>query len=128
MSLNSHPAKWSEVRINNWTELLNELHSSKLIPPADISGGHRRSPFVFRGMSSESWPLETSIERLGTSPEKIERPALRAFGKYAPRGTFERDSDWECLAVSQHNGLPTRCLDWTAAPLIVRVVPRQPAQ
>ena len=73
---------------------------------------------MFRGMSDASWNLMTSLERLGTPPDRIEQPALRAFGKYAPAGTYSRQSEWERLAVAQHNGLPTRALDWTASPLI----------
>jgi hypothetical protein len=69
-------------------------------------------------MSDASWKLETGLERLGSVPQEIEGPSLRAFKKYAPVGTFDRNSEWECLAVAEHNGLPTRLLDWTVSPLI----------
>jgi FRG domain-containing protein len=73
---------------------------------------------VFRGLADASWSLMTSLERLGPPPDKIEEPALRAFGKYLPAGTFLHQSEWERIAVAQHNGLPTRVLDWTVSPLI----------
>jgi hypothetical protein len=69
-------------------------------------------------MSVATWPLRTSLERLGTRPEDVEVPLLRSFRKYAPRGAFAENSDWEALAVAQHNGLPTRVLDWSVSPLI----------
>ncbi|MEI7725060.1 MAG: FRG domain-containing protein [Bacteroidota bacterium] len=40
------------------------------------------------------------------------------FRKYALSGTFKNNSFWEILSVAQHNGLPARCLDWSASPLI----------
>jgi len=112
------PNPWNEVFVNTWEELLSALHSTNLIPRQADQGGHRRSPFVFRGMSKATWSLETSLERLGSSPTMVEEPILRSFLKYAPLGTVSLESEWERLAVAQHNGLPTRVLDWTISPLI----------
>lgn len=109
---------WRETRVNDWAGLLTALHGPGLIPVQPGQGGHYRSPYVFRGMSDSTWPLKTSLERLGTPPDKVEQPLLRAFRKYAPRGAFAEDSDWEALSVAQHNGLPTRVLDWSVSPLI----------
>lgn len=118
MSSNAHPTGWADVPVNTWDELLAATHSSNLVPVQAKLGGHRRSPFVFRGMSSADWPLQTSLERLGSPPEKVEQAALRAFGKYAPTGTVSLKAEWDRLAVAQHNGLPTRVLDWTVSPLV----------
>lgn len=110
--------KWSEVRVESWNDLLNELHSPKIIPEQKSQGGHRRSPYVFRGMGKASWLLETSIQRLKSPPKKVEFPLLRAFSKYALTDTITWNSEWEKVSVAQHNGLPTRVLDWTVSPLI----------
>src|SRR4051794_32356760 len=109
---------WKETPVNDWKGLLNALHGPSLIPVQEGQGGHFRSPYVFRGMSVSSWPLQTSLERLGTPPDRVEHALLRSFRKYAPRGAFTEDSDWEVLSVAQHNGLPTRVLDWSVSPLI----------
>src|SRR5438034_1121586 len=81
------PAVWREDTVTNWDKLVCTLHTCEMIPNQSNQGGHRRSPFVFRGMSNASWPLKTSLERLGSPPQKVEQPALRAFGRYAPVGT-----------------------------------------
>lgn len=110
---------WDEIHVRSWDELIKVLHSPRIVKSRGTTdGGHRRSPYVFRGMSDATWQLVTSLERLGSAPADIEGPALRGFSKYATTGTFRRNSDWERLAVAQHNGLPTRCLDWTVAPLV----------
>ena len=111
-------APWSEVVVESWEQLLGALHSPDIIPLQRRQGGHRRSPFMFRGMANAEWQLKTSLERLGTEPDSVEQPLLRAFRKYAPTGTFSHRSDWERLSVAQHNGLPTRVLDWTVSPLV----------
>ena len=112
------PPSANLVTVRSWHELIRELHAAEIIPTSDMAGGHHRSPFLFRGMSSVAWPLLTSLERLRSPPEKIEEAALRAFAKYSPMSTFQRHSEWERMAVAQHNGLPTRVLDWTASPLV----------
>lgn len=117
-NINTVQATWTEIMVDSWEKLIGELHSPVLIPFHEEQGGHRRSPFVFRGMSDASWALMTSLERLGTPPERVEQPLLRAFGKYARVGTLSRQSEWERLAIAQHNGLPTRVLDWTVSPFV----------
>lgn len=109
-----------ETPVKSWTALLDALHSDAVVPKEQTKqGGHYRSPYVFRGMSDSEWPLATSLERLKSPAVLIVEPALlRSFRKYAPRGTFARNSEWEALSVAQHNGLPTRLLDWSVSPLI----------
>jgi len=109
---------WEEVTVHDWAALLTELHKPAVIPQQKGQGGHFRSPYVFRGMSDATWPIQTSLERLGTWPTLVEDALIRSFRKYAPRGTFAENSEWEALAVAQHNGLPTRLLDWSISPLV----------
>jgi hypothetical protein len=108
-----------ELRVKNWKQLLGAVHSPNVVGLQERQGGRFRSNYVFRGMSDSGWSLMTSLARV-KSPNVtvVESALLRSFRKYAPRGTFARDSDWEALAVAQHNGLPTRLLDWSVSPLI----------
>lgn len=108
----------ADMRVTSWDELLQALHSPSLIQARPSEGNHLRSSFIFRGMSNSSWGLKTSLERLGSPPNAVERGLLRSFRKYSPAALFQRNSTWEILAVAQHNGLPTRLLDWTVSPLI----------
>lgn len=117
--------EWSklgvDVKVGTWEELISTLHGANLIPQRLSEGGHFRSPYVFRG-SDKTWPLNTSLQRLAKEdPSKIqllERALVRSFRKYASAGLFDDKSEWHVLAVGQHNGLPTRCLDWSSSPLV----------
>jgi len=111
-----------EIRVSSWLELIGVLHSESIVQLREGEGNHLRSPYVFRGMDDSSWGLETSLQRLPrtqtTQPKIVERSLLRSFRKYASSGSFDQQSEWYILAVGQHNGLPTRCLDWTTSPLV----------
>jgi hypothetical protein len=112
----------TETSVSSWPELVRELHSRDIIPVREDEGGHLRSPYVFRGADNAEWPLETSLVRLrGFMPSNsktVERSLIRSFRKYAHAGTFDDKSEWYVMAVAQHNGLPTRCLDWAASPFV----------
>lgn len=100
--------------VRSWDELNDVLyeHSWK-------AGIERfRSDFVYRGMPSARYTLETSLMRLGEGYDKLEQHMLRAFRRYGYRyATFE-DSIWNWLSLAQHHGLPTRMLDFTYSPYV----------
>jgi hypothetical protein len=108
--------------VRSWKQLVAELHSQEIVPVREDEGGHLRSPYVFRGTENAGWCLETSLVRLrGFEPSNsktVERSLIRSFRKYAQAGSFDNKSEWYVMAVAQHNGLPTRCLDWTTSPFV----------
>lgn len=103
----------NEYRPNSWTELIDLLYN---IPKNKFD--RFRSRFVYRGVADEAWGLETSLQRLGGKFDKLERPLLRNFKKYATPGTIPDANRWVQISVAQHHGLPTRLLDWTTSPQV----------
>jgi hypothetical protein len=96
------------------------------ITPADPSSetGHWRTGCVYHGSGDATWPLLTSLDRLGgvTPPHTkahLEAHVLRHFVRYArPYLSGRHTDEWELLMTAQHYGVPTRLLDWTYSPLI----------
>lgn len=104
----------TECRIETWCQLQDELFADSW----NDELGRYRSRFAFRGLSDASYPLRTTLSRLGGPYPVLERHLLRNFKKYAHRNVVESDSVWHWLSVAQHYGLPTRLLDWTYSPYI----------
>ncbi|WP_102796775.1 FRG domain-containing protein [Bowmanella denitrificans] len=77
-----------------------------------------RSPFVFRGLPDASFNLKTSLARLGGEYASLERHLLRNFRKYGHDSFDTTGPIWHWLTMAQHQGLPTRLLDWTYSPFV----------
>jgi FRG domain-containing protein len=90
----------------------------------DPRTGRRRDSGVYRGDPDATWPLLTSLDKLGgaKSPHTkagLEEHILRNFIRYSrPYFTHPPENEWEVLVAAQHHGLPTRLLDWTYSPLV----------
>jgi hypothetical protein len=104
----------NDIHISSWNELNDQLYEGSWKEGL----GRFRSSFAYRGMSSATYDLTTSLARLGGQAAQLEEHMLRAFRKYA-RGQVIPDSTiWNWLAVAQHHGMSTRLLDWTYSPLV----------
>lgn len=104
----------NEVRIDSWSELMEELY----IDSWDPGLMRFRSNYAFRGVASVDHILETSLMRLGGPYQDLEFHLLRNFKKYARVERSDRFSIWNWLVIAQHHGLPTRLLDWTFSPFV----------
>ena len=77
---------------------------------------------LFRGQSTDQ-PLLPRIARLAeargipfSEVTNIERQMLQRFRRESVPllGTVKAETDWELPSIAQHQGMPTRLLDWTA--------------
>lgn len=113
---------FKSTTVSSWDELINLMHSEQFTPKKSSEGNHYRSPYIFRGMDNADWNMQTSLERLDHKNDDtyllIENSLIRSFRKFAKDGLFDKQSEWYVLAVAQHNGLPTRCLDWSWSPMV----------
>jgi hypothetical protein len=107
-------ADLEDVRPRDWNELQRLLFENTWNP----SIARFRSNFVYRGMSDASFPLQTTLMRLGSDYRDLEFHLLRNFKKYARRDAVQENNEWNWLAVAQHHGLPTRMLDFTYSPYV----------
>ena len=95
-----------------WSEVYEALFADTFNPRTE----RYKSRYAFRGLSTDTYPLETSLMRLRGEFAEVEEHLLRQFSKYAYRYIPEEHNEWHWLSVAQHYGLPTRLLDWSYSP------------
>ena len=105
-----------EVRIQSVGDLMPLLTEQEYRRDLD----RYRSPYLYRGMPNVDFKMATSLSRNCKGLQKsLELAILNNFAKYAVREdpTVSRNI-WQCMITGQHNGLPTRLLDWSQSPLV----------
>ena len=105
-----------EIRITTTDGLMPLLSEQEYRPEL----GRNRSSFLYRGMPDSSYRMVTSLSRCCKEKQKTLEPAiLNNFAKYAVReDPTILQSVWHQMITGQHNGLPTRLLDWTHSSLV----------
>ena len=79
---------------------------------------HRNS-YLYRGMPNSDYKMVTSLRRCCKEKQRVLEPAI--LGNFAKYAVQEDEtvalSFWYCMICGQHNGLPTRLLDWSHSAL-----------
>ena len=105
-----------EVRIQSVSDLMPLISEQEYRRDLD----RYRSPYLYRGMPNVDFKMTTSLRRNCKGLQKnLELAILNNFAKYAVREdpTVSRNV-WQCMITGQHNGLPTRLLDWSHSALV----------
>ena len=105
-----------EVRISTLEDLMPLLSEQEYRPELK----RNRSGYLYRGMPNVSYKMQTSLNRCCRELQQTLEPAiLNNFAKYAVREEpMVAENVWHQMITGQHNGLPTRLLDWTHSALV----------
>ena len=105
-----------EVRITTLEDLMPLLSEQDYRPELK----RNRSGFLYRGMPDSEYKMATSLSRCCRELQQTLEPAiLNNFAKYAVREDPNVARNvWYQMITGQHNGLPTRLLDWSHSSLV----------
>ena len=105
-----------EVRITTLEDLMPLMSEQEYRPEL----GRNRSGYLYRGMPNSEYKMVTSLSRCCKEKQRTLEPAiLNNFAKYAVRiDPHVAENVWYQIITGQHNGLPTRLLDWTHSALV----------
>lgn len=116
MKIDTHP-------LNSWSDFKIKVISDQF-PTDQFSRGR----FLFRGQGGESWTLSSTFDRWyqsyggdRASKARVADQLLDGFLKECELEDIPkhlRDDKVLMLSLGQHNGLPTRLLDWSESPYV----------
>jgi hypothetical protein len=115
------PPPVQRIRYDTWS-----AYKADLLKDFYVDGLFEQGRFIYRGVGSDAWLLETAFDRRfrdlrGDSRAKLWRDLVSSFQEACRNAGFSADvlaDEGRLLAVGQHNGLPTRLLDWSTSPYI----------
>lgn len=115
--------EWCVVeRIEAWREFKNVIHAG-----LEADWGTTPGRWVFRGHADADWRLVASLDRelrglpasaivlIQTAMASSAQERLKVQGLIEPTAALD---DGQIGAILQHEGAPTRLLDWTLSPYI----------
>jgi hypothetical protein len=111
----------SDISYQYWEEFKGEI-----VKELFKDGVFKSGRFLFRGHCSADWHLESSFDRLfpeldGPQRQKIAEELVEGFFSECRARSLVDIGQGELvriLAYAQHQGLPTRLLDWTESPYV----------
>lgn len=108
------------IGCSSWSEF-----KTRIITDLFPDGRFRKGVFLFRGQGSDSWELSSTFDRWYSGPkEKRSSTAEELLTEFIKECEGEDlpphvGSDRTLMrSLGQHNGLPTRLLDWSESPYV----------
>lgn len=108
------------IECTDWTDF-----KSQIVGDLYEHGRFKKGKYLFRGQGGEDWSLSSTFDRWyhGELKNKVNtaKELLSQFAKECELEDLDdnvRNSEIMMLSLGQHNGLPTRLLDWSESPYI----------